>query len=315
MVCVCVCVCVRECGPEAPDVTPTRVPKECRYGNFTRRSRTGSVVVCVALNPARDSLWHKPLTHRVGLVTCLAGVGHTPIPSHPPTLQGLAAQKRLSRHNCSIWKMFYPGPILGAKVEFFAPKFPLHMACTELFEPIFISKRANAHRTDKNAAIKALRRVSDVCETLVQKCDAHKALIRAIGADDMPAHLQVDDTHKEFPFTPEQKAKWEVPQEEKAVLQMGLTTWQKQLSTQKSAKEKKRVQEKRHKLKGEVALQREILAKAEKKAAHLAEKKAAKKSSAPGSKSWRPRSESSYGGTGQEGQEGQRLPATERVRG
>ena len=58
---------------------------------------------------------------------------------------------------------------------------------------------------------------------------------------------------------------------------MGLTTWQKQLSTQKSAKENKRVQEKRHKLKGEVALQREILAKAEKKAARQAEKKAAKK--------------------------------------
>ena len=76
--------CVRECGPEAPDVTPTRVPKECGYGNFTRRSRTGSVVVCVAASPARGSLWHKPLTHRVGLATCLAGVGHTPIPSHPP---------------------------------------------------------------------------------------------------------------------------------------------------------------------------------------------------------------------------------------
>ena len=72
---------VRECGPEAPDVTPTRVPKECGYGNFTRRSRTGSVVVCVAPSPARGILCHKPLTHRVGLATCLAGVGHTPIPS------------------------------------------------------------------------------------------------------------------------------------------------------------------------------------------------------------------------------------------
>ena len=39
----------------------------------------------------------------------------------------------------------------------------------------------------------------------------------------MPARLQVDDTHKEYPFTPEQKAKWEVPEEEKAVLQIGLT--------------------------------------------------------------------------------------------
>ena len=64
-------------------MTPTRVPKECGYGNFTLRSRTGSVVVCVAPSPARGSLWHKSLTHRVGLATCLAGVGHTPIPSHP----------------------------------------------------------------------------------------------------------------------------------------------------------------------------------------------------------------------------------------
>ena len=72
------CVCVRECGPEGPDVTPTRVPKE--LGMET--SPAGSVVVCVAPSPARGSLWHKPLTHRVGLATCLAGVGHTPIP-HP----------------------------------------------------------------------------------------------------------------------------------------------------------------------------------------------------------------------------------------
>ena len=42
---------------------------------------------------------------------------------------------------------------------------------------------------------------------------------------DMPADLQVDDTHKQFLFTPEQKAKWEVPEEEKAVLQTGLTAW------------------------------------------------------------------------------------------
>ena len=45
----------------------------------------------------------------------------------PPTLQGLLAQKKLSRHNCSIWKIFYPGPTLGAKMEFFAPNFPLHI--------------------------------------------------------------------------------------------------------------------------------------------------------------------------------------------
>ena len=90
-----VCVCVRECGPEAPDVTLTRVPTECGYGNFTHRSRTGSVVVCVAPSPARGSLWHKPLTHRVGLATCLTGVGHTPIPSHPhPKLPHLDPPQR-----------------------------------------------------------------------------------------------------------------------------------------------------------------------------------------------------------------------------
>ena len=72
---VCVCVCVRECGLEAPDVTPTRVPKECGYGNFPRRSRTGSVVVCVAPSPARGSLWHKPL-RRVWQVL-------DTLPSHP----------------------------------------------------------------------------------------------------------------------------------------------------------------------------------------------------------------------------------------
>ena len=49
-----------------------------------------------------------------------------------------------------------------------------------------MAKRANAHCANKNTAIKALRRVSDVCQTLVQKCDAHKALICAIGADDGP---------------------------------------------------------------------------------------------------------------------------------
>ena len=54
----------------------------------------------------------------------------------PHTLRGLPAQKKLSRHNCTISIIFYPGPIPGAEMEFFAPKFPLHMACTELFEHI-----------------------------------------------------------------------------------------------------------------------------------------------------------------------------------
>ena len=102
----------------------------------------------------------------------------------------------------------------------------------------------------------------------------------------MPAHLEVDDTHKDFVSTAEQKAKWEVGEEEKAVLQLGLTASQKLLSKEKSAKEKKRVQEKRHKLKGEVALQREILAKAaarkEKKASRRKQKKAARRAAREG---------------------------------
>ena len=52
----------------------------------------------------------------------------------PPTLPGLRAQKKLSRHDCTIWIIFYSGPDPGAEMEFFAPNFPLHMACTELFE-------------------------------------------------------------------------------------------------------------------------------------------------------------------------------------
>ena len=59
---------------------------------------------------------------------------------------------------------------------------------TEHFKLRFLklAKRANAHRADKNTTITALRRVSHVCETVVQKCDAHQALICAIGADDRP---------------------------------------------------------------------------------------------------------------------------------
>ena len=48
-----------------------------------RRSRTGSVVVCVAPGPVRGSLRHGPLTVAVGWATCLSGVGPSPLPSHP----------------------------------------------------------------------------------------------------------------------------------------------------------------------------------------------------------------------------------------
>ena len=49
-----------------------------------------------------------------------------------------------------------------------------------------LTKRANGYRADKRNAVQVLQRVSDVCQTLVQKCDAHKALILAIGADNRP---------------------------------------------------------------------------------------------------------------------------------
>ena len=49
-----------------------------------------------------------------------------------------------------------------------------------------LTKRANGYRADKRNAVQVLQRVSDVCETLVQKCDAHKALILAIGGDKRP---------------------------------------------------------------------------------------------------------------------------------
>ena len=88
----------------AGPLPPPPVPKECGYGNFTRRSRTGSVVVCVAPSPARGSLWHKPLTHRVGLATCLAGVGHTPIPSHPPPAPSAEEQGRWHCHAPSFYR-------------------------------------------------------------------------------------------------------------------------------------------------------------------------------------------------------------------
>ena len=59
---------------------------------------------------------------------------------------------------------------------------------TPLFKLGFLklAKRADAHRADKHSAVRVLHHVSNVCETLVQKCDAHKALILAIGADDRP---------------------------------------------------------------------------------------------------------------------------------
>ena len=92
----------------------------------------------------------------------------------------------------------------------------------------------------------------------------------------------------------EGEAKWEIPEEEKAILQVGLSAWQKQLVAQKSLKEKKRVQEKHRKMKGEVALQREILAKASSRKKKKAARRAEKKSNAAGGQSKRPRSGRRY---------------------
>ena len=44
-----------------------------------------------------------------------------------------------------------------------------------------LAERAAGPRAEKRAAIRELRCVSNVCQTLVQKCDAHKALILAGG--------------------------------------------------------------------------------------------------------------------------------------
>ena len=79
----------------------------------------------------------------------------------------------------------------------------------------------------------------------------------------MHGHLLVDDTHKNFPFTEQHGALWEVDEEEKAILQKGMTAWGKELAAKKKEREKTRVKGKRQKLKGETSLQRDILANAD----------------------------------------------------
>ena len=49
-----------------------------------------------------------------------------------------------------------------------------------------LSERAPGHLAEKRVVVRELRRVSDVCQTLVQKRDAHKALILAIGQEKRP---------------------------------------------------------------------------------------------------------------------------------
>ena len=57
----------------------------------------------------------------------------------------------------------------------------------------------------------------------------------------MPGHLLVDDTHKNFPFTEQHRALWEVDEEEKAILEKGMTALGKELVAEKKEREKKRV--------------------------------------------------------------------------
>ena len=92
----------------------------------------------------------------------------------------------------------------------------------------------------------------------------------------MPSHLLVDDAHKNFPFIEQHRALWEVDEEEKAILQKGMTAWGKELAAKKKEHEKTRVKGKRQKLKGETRLQRDILANADNVAEQAAAAKALK---------------------------------------
>ena len=85
-----------------------------------------------------------------------------------------------------------------------------------------------------------------------------------------------DDAHKNFPFTQQHRALWEVDEEEKAILQKGMTAWGKELAAKKKEREKTRVKGKRQKLKGETRLQRDIFANADNVAEQAAAAKALK---------------------------------------
>ena len=92
----------------------------------------------------------------------------------------------------------------------------------------------------------------------------------------MPGHLLVDDTHKNFLFTEQHRALWEVDKEEKAILEKGMTLRGKELVAKKKEREKTRVKGKRQKLKGETRLHRDILANADNVAEQAAVAKALK---------------------------------------
>ena len=62
-----------------------------------------------------------------------------------------------------------------------------------------------------------------------------------------------------YPFTAEQRAEWEMSEEEKNVLEMGLVAWQKDKASKKKETETKRVKAHRKKMRGEATLVRDIL--------------------------------------------------------
>ena len=92
----------------------------------------------------------------------------------------------------------------------------------------------------------------------------------------MPGHLLVDDTHKNLPFTEQHRALWEVDEEEKAILQKGMTAWGKELAAKEKECEKMRMKGKRQNLKDETRLQRDIVANADNVAEQAAAAKALK---------------------------------------
>ena len=54
----------------------------------------------------------------------------------PPPSGGCLRKKSCRAIIVAFGKKFYLVTILCIEMEFFVPNFPLHMACTELFEPI-----------------------------------------------------------------------------------------------------------------------------------------------------------------------------------
>ena len=77
-------------------------------------------------------------------------------------------------------------------------------------------------------------------------------------------NIPVDDTQHDFPFTEDDRALWEVSEEEKTILDQGMADWEKELAAHKKEREKISVKGKVQKLKGETQLKKEILANADK---------------------------------------------------